>query len=121
MVRPHGEVKKGSKGLCRKPASALLSPANRETYYWYHDYQQVAKDGGDGRAGYWQGSFQRLFPQIQPQKIHPAPTVRLSRPQRIREKGLSRRLPAFDRLLGPAGGDPTERRASLHDPSEGES
>src|SRR5665213_878593 len=75
--------KMASDRLCRKPASELLSPANRETYYWYHDYQQVAKDGGEGRAGYRQGSFQRLFPQVQPPKIHPASTVRLPRAQGV--------------------------------------
>jgi transposase len=74
---------KGTFRLCRKPASALRSSANRKTYYWYHDYQQVAKDGGDGRAGYWQGSFQRLFPQVQSQKVHPTPTVRLPRAQGV--------------------------------------
>src|SRR5438105_6060390 len=85
----------------------------------YEPLNQIPRGGRHPRPGCGPLDLALLCPQVQPQEVHPTPTVRLPGPEGLFQDRLPRHCPVVDRPERLAWRLGTPASTPLHDAAQG--
>ena len=86
--------------------------------WWGHEDQQITQARADDRVGNNPTRPAGLRTSLQPQEVHPTPTVRLPGTQRVSQNGLPRRRLHPGGLHRPVRRDRARTNPALHNFAE---